>query len=117
MIAGTETENRSDAETTKDTPYLALTGDLLDVFCEYLWENWPRYNGTALYMDFDNLITLAPPTPVIWKYASNNPLSEVYRRQTVMSQKRNDIFSLISTILSEDALALCHQVQRQSSSV
>ena len=22
-----------------------------DVFCEYLWENWPRYNGTALYLD------------------------------------------------------------------
>ena len=22
------------------------------VFCEYLWENWPRYNGTALYMSW-----------------------------------------------------------------
>ena len=21
------------------------------VFCEYLWENWPRYNGTALYYE------------------------------------------------------------------
>ena len=26
-----------------------LTGELWGVFCEYLWENWPRYNGTALY--------------------------------------------------------------------
>ena len=25
-------------------------GELWDVFCEYLWENWPRYNGTALYV-------------------------------------------------------------------
>ena len=28
---------------------LALTGVLWGVFCEYVWENWPRYNGTALY--------------------------------------------------------------------
>ena len=33
----------------KRHPYLALTGELWGVFCEYLWENWPRYNGTALY--------------------------------------------------------------------
>ena len=24
-------------------------GELWSVFYEYLWENWPRYNGTALY--------------------------------------------------------------------
>ena len=49
MIAGTEPECQSDAGSTKDTPYLALTGEIRAVFCEYLWENWPRYNGTALY--------------------------------------------------------------------
>ena len=38
----------SDAGSTKDTPYLALTGELWSVFYEYLWENWPCYNGTAL---------------------------------------------------------------------
>ena len=32
----------------KDTPYLALTGELCGVFCECLWENGPRYNGTTL---------------------------------------------------------------------
>ena len=26
-------------------------GALWGVFCEYLWENWPRYNGTALYKE------------------------------------------------------------------
>ena len=31
------------------TPYLALTGELWGVFSEYFLENWPRYNGTALY--------------------------------------------------------------------
>ena len=33
---------------TKDTPYPAITGELWGVFCEYSWENWPRYNGSAL---------------------------------------------------------------------
>ena len=48
-IAGTEAEYQSEAETTKDTPYITPTGELWDVFCEYIWEN---YNGTALYEDF-----------------------------------------------------------------
>ena len=26
-----------------------LTGELWGVFCEYSWENWPRYKGTTLY--------------------------------------------------------------------
>ena len=34
----------------KDTPYLALTGKLWGVFCEHFLENWPRYNGIALYI-------------------------------------------------------------------
>ena len=50
MIRGTEAEYQSVAGSTKDTPYLALTGELWGVFCEYLWEKWPRYNGTALYI-------------------------------------------------------------------
>ena len=47
MIIEIEAEYQSDAGTTKD---LALTGDLWGVFCEYLRENQPRYNGTALYI-------------------------------------------------------------------
>ena len=50
MITVTLIDYQSDAGFTKDTPYLALTGELWDVFYEYVWENWPRYNGTALYM-------------------------------------------------------------------
>ena len=50
MIKGTEAEYQSDAEFTKYTPYLTLTGELWGVFCGFLSENWPRYNGTALYM-------------------------------------------------------------------
>ena len=35
---------------TKETPYLALMGELWGVFCEGFGENWPCYNDTALYM-------------------------------------------------------------------
>ena len=43
-------ESKSDIRTTTDTPYLALTGELWGDYCEDLWEHWPRYNGTALYV-------------------------------------------------------------------
>ena len=42
-------ESESDSKITTDTPYLALTGELWDVYCKGFEENWPRYNGTALY--------------------------------------------------------------------
>ena len=42
-------EYASEAGLKKDIPYLALTGELWGVFWEYLWENWPRYSGTARY--------------------------------------------------------------------
>ena len=39
-LQGLQAEYHSDAGLTKDTPYLTLTGELWDVFCEYPWENW-----------------------------------------------------------------------------
>ena len=50
MITRTGVGYQSDAWPTKDTPYLALTGELWGVLCEYLWENWPCYKGIALYL-------------------------------------------------------------------
>ena len=44
----TAVEHKSDFDVTKDTPYLALTGELWGVCCEDLGENWSSYNGTAL---------------------------------------------------------------------
>ena len=49
MTAG---ESRSDFKLITDTPYLALTGELWGVYYENYEENWPRYNGTALYLVF-----------------------------------------------------------------
>ena len=34
----------------RNPAYLALMGELWGVCCEEIGENWPRYNGTALYM-------------------------------------------------------------------
>ena len=49
ISAVTEAEYESQFEPTKYIPYLALTGELWNVFCEDLGKNWLRYNGTALY--------------------------------------------------------------------
>ena len=46
----TVAESESDIRITTDTQYLVLTGELWDVYCEDLGENWPRYNSTTLYM-------------------------------------------------------------------
>ena len=37
MVAGTQAEYPSDAESTKDTPYRAVTGELRNVLCEYFF--------------------------------------------------------------------------------
>ena len=37
-------------ELTKDTPYLALSGELWSVFYEYFNRNWSCYKGFLLYM-------------------------------------------------------------------
>ena len=44
-------EYKSEIESTKDTPYLTLKGELWGVFCEDMGENWACYNSTALYLD------------------------------------------------------------------
>ena len=42
-------EYKSEIESTKNTPYLTLTGELWCIFCENLGENLPLYNGTTLH--------------------------------------------------------------------
>ena len=37
-------------ELTKDTPYLALSGEIWSVFYEYFNRNWSCYKGFLLYM-------------------------------------------------------------------
>ena len=44
MMTGTEAEYQSDAGSTKDTPYLALTGELWGVF----YENKNKKNGHVI---------------------------------------------------------------------
>ena len=40
----------SDFVLTKDTPYLALTGEIWSVFCEYFSKKQPCYEGFLLYL-------------------------------------------------------------------
>ena len=47
------TRTRQNVGSTKDAPYFTLAGELWDVFCGYLWENWPCYNVTALYFIYN----------------------------------------------------------------
>ena len=46
----TNAEHKSEFVFTKDTPYLALTGELWGVYHEIFGEKSPRYNCTALYI-------------------------------------------------------------------
>ena len=55
----TTTEHKSDFKLTTDTPYLALTGEVWGVYYENFEENWPHYNGTALYHDITHTNTMA----------------------------------------------------------
>ena len=48
----TATERKSNLKLSRDTPYLALTGELWGVCSEHFKENSLRYNGTALYRVF-----------------------------------------------------------------
>ena len=51
----TVAKSESDFRITTDTPYLALTRKLWGVYGEDLRENWPCYNGAALYGVMSNL--------------------------------------------------------------
>ena len=42
-------ERESDIRITTDIQYLALAGELRDVYCKDFGEKWPRYNCTELY--------------------------------------------------------------------
>ena len=48
----TAAPHKSYFELTKDTPYLALTGEVWGVCCEDFGETWSYYNGTAPYQAF-----------------------------------------------------------------
>ena len=45
----TSAQYRCVYELIKDTPYLALTGELWSVFCEYFLDKWPQHKDVRLY--------------------------------------------------------------------
>ena len=50
-------------ELTKDTPYLALSGELWSVFYEYFNRNWSCYKGFLLYVITDPWDVITDPFP------------------------------------------------------
>ena len=58
----------------KNSPYLAPTGELWGVFCEYLWENWPRYYGAALYKAHKGTMILQSIRSTVRKVFKNRPI-------------------------------------------
>ena len=46
-------------ELTKDTPYLALSGELWSVFYEYFNRNWSCYKGFPLYIWLSHELNLS----------------------------------------------------------
>ena len=50
-------------ELTKDTPYLALSGELWSVFYEYFNRNWSCYKGFLLYYAGQSCYLFHVPLP------------------------------------------------------
>ena len=57
--AMTGAECVSDFNLTTDTPYLALMGEIWDVYCEAFGDNWPCYNDTKLYSTASSTIVIS----------------------------------------------------------
>ena len=50
-------------ELTKDTPYLALSGELWSVFYEYFNRNWSCYKEFLLYIPLFYMDVITHPCP------------------------------------------------------
>ena len=60
----------------------------MGVFCEYFWENWPRFNGTAPYVKWTGITWVLP-------YELNtNPEIEPYPN-SVPDIKINDMSNIV----------------------
>ena len=94
--------------THKRHPYLALTGELWGVFCEYFGENWPWYNSTALYISSFNpyqCILHIHNIPVLLGPPSRNTIISVPALTTIQHTS-----SLWSSKINSDATRDWHIV-------
>ena len=68
-------------ELTKDTPYLALSGELWSVFYEYFNRNWSWYKGFLLY--------------VLLRWVSILSLEHLFGCNTVIVCNKNNWYSFV----------------------
>ena len=64
-------------ELTKDTPYLALSGELWSVFYEYFNRNWSCYKGFLLYIAIyavSHAVDVLLPLLIIYHVKKRRPI-------------------------------------------
>ena len=78
-------------ELIKDTPYLALSGELWSVFYEYFNRNWSCYKGFLLYYKLKSYDEW-------WVYSiEKNDNIKHYMRNSTRSGPRPNIKTVLST--------------------
>ena len=105
-------------ELTKDTPYLALSGELWSVFYEYFYRNWSCYKGFLLYFFFifsiDPVTLVYITSPIRWSVLFNMTTQIVSLTHWPLEEEpvvQSVIFKLISrTDILEHSLWNCPQV-------
>ena len=80
-------------ELTKDTPYLALSGELWSVFYEYFNKNWPCYKGFLLYYEVLSYYTIWSVMNV-WSIYTKTTRRSLYLGFT--RNKRCNVCNLVS---------------------
>ena len=94
-------------ELTKDTPYLALSGELWSVFYEYFNRNWSCYKGFLLYWikkGQDYVITTLDNQP-----GSSNPYFSKTRTLTHLPLVQHIWMNWVSIGSDNDLLPVRHQ--------
>ena len=82
-------------ELTKDTPYLALSGELWSVFYEYFNRNWPCYKGFLLYLPGDLCIYLRQSRYVFDRLTPHG----LVRAKSIIYDEHDEFFMLMNIIL------------------
>ena len=100
-------------ELTKDTPYLALSGELWSVFYEYFNRNWPCYKGFLLYY-FHAVTSMVADRWPNTKYLVSSLIIQLWSKSSRKPIGPSDIapdFAKCLMICSKSSDILCDHLQ------
>ena len=106
------TDSESDFRITRDTPYLALTGELWGVFCEDLEENGPGYNGTALYQNIDIF-----SNKVLESLSTTYFISDLHSQLRINTLKPRQMLVILQTTVANSCVHISIQIKISLKSV